>query len=105
MAEPKTTIIPLNGKNYPTWKVQCKTALMKDSLWRIVSGTETLARDASADTRKKFDCSRPLVTLHARKSRGLCSGQEEAGGAIWSNKLQLRRKLFSLKLSEGESVH
>lgn len=54
MAELKTAIVPLTGKNYPTWKVQCKMALMKDSLWGIVAGSETLSRDASADTRKKL---------------------------------------------------
>ena len=55
MAELKTAIVPLTGKNYPTWKVQCKMALMKDSLWGIVAGSETLSRDANADTRKKFE--------------------------------------------------
>ena len=25
-----TSIIPLNGKNVPTWKVQCRMALMRD---------------------------------------------------------------------------
>ena len=33
-------IVPLNGKNYPTWKLQCQMALMKDNLWRIVTGAE-----------------------------------------------------------------
>jgi hypothetical protein len=39
MAESKAaaTIIPLNGTNYPTWKVQCKMALIKDDLWNIVN--------------------------------------------------------------------
>ena len=43
MAELKTsvTIVPLNGTNYPTWKVQCHMALVHDKLWGIVSGTET----------------------------------------------------------------
>ena len=33
-------VVPLNGKNYPTWKVQCRMALMKEGLWNIVDGTE-----------------------------------------------------------------
>ena len=42
MAESKSvTIVPLNGSNYPTWKVQCRMALMNDSLWGIVKATET----------------------------------------------------------------
>ena len=41
MAEVKTvSVVPLNGSNYPTWKVQCRMALMKDGLWTIVDGTE-----------------------------------------------------------------
>ena len=41
MAEMKTvSIFPLNGKNYPTWKVQYRMALMKDGLWGIAKGTE-----------------------------------------------------------------
>ena len=26
-------LVPLNGKNYSTWKVQCRMALMRDGLW------------------------------------------------------------------------
>ena len=38
MAESRTVaIVPLNGSNFPTWKVQCQMALMKD----IVNGRET----------------------------------------------------------------
>ena len=32
-SESKTvTVVPLNGANYPTWKVQCRMTLMKDGL-------------------------------------------------------------------------
>ena len=54
MAEIKTAIVPLNGKNYPTWKVQCRMALMKDSLWGIVSGTEEAPGEENADAQRKF---------------------------------------------------
>ena len=32
-------VVPLNGKNYPTWKVQCRMSLMKEGLWNV-DGTE-----------------------------------------------------------------
>ena len=48
------TIVPLNGSNYPTWKVQCRMALMKDGLWNIVNGTETAPTGAEADRRETF---------------------------------------------------
>ena len=55
MAEIKSiSIIPLNGKNYPTWKVQCRMTLMKDGLWGIVNGTESDPGTAQAEAHKKF---------------------------------------------------
>ena len=38
MAEGRSTvaIVPLNGQNYGTWKVQAKLALLKEGLWGIV---------------------------------------------------------------------
>ena len=33
-------LVPLNGTNYATWKVQCKMALIRDGVWNIVNGTE-----------------------------------------------------------------
>ena len=54
MAEIKTVIVPLNEKNYPTWKVQCRMALIRDSLWGIVSGTEAAPAEEHADDLRKF---------------------------------------------------
>ena len=33
-----TTVVPLDGSNYNTWKIQCRMALTKENLWSIVSG-------------------------------------------------------------------
>ena len=42
MSEMKTVaVVPLNGTNYPMWKLQCRMALMKDGLLGIVNGTES----------------------------------------------------------------
>ena len=56
MAEGKTvSIIPLNGKNYPSWRVQSRMALMREGLWGIVAGTEQAPNEtAGADERAKF---------------------------------------------------
>ena len=54
-SESKTiTVIPLNGSNYPTWKVQCRMALMKDGLWSIVDGSEECSPSTEADKYAKF---------------------------------------------------
>ena len=48
------TVVPLNGSNYPTWKVQCRMALMKEGLWNIVNGSETAPPEDSADAYTKL---------------------------------------------------
>ena len=48
MAESKTMLTPLSVSNYTTWKVQCKMALMKEGVWRIVDGTETAPKAIDA---------------------------------------------------------
>ena len=67
MVEIKTVIVPLNGKNYPTWKVQCRMALLKDSVWDIVSGTEEAPGEDNTDTQRKFmarrDCALAIIVL------------------------------------------
>ena len=40
-----TALIPLNGSSYPTWKIQCRMMLMKEGLWKIVTGEETEPND------------------------------------------------------------
>ena len=50
MSEMKTvSIVPLNGTNYPTWKLQCR---MKDGLRGIVNGSENAPNPA--DKHAKF---------------------------------------------------
>ena len=40
MSEMKSSIVLLNEKNYATWKIQCRMALMKDGLWGVVTGND-----------------------------------------------------------------
>jgi len=48
-------IVPLKGSNYPTWKVQCQMALIREGLWGIVAGAETVpAAEDKAGNRAKF---------------------------------------------------
>ena len=121
MGETKSTIIPLIGKNYPTWKIQCRMALMKDGLWGIAKGTEETPGEDNAEAQKKYmarrDRALALVILAVKPSLLYLLGDPEDPAAMWkkleeqfqrktwSNKLQLRRKLFALKLKEGESVN
>ena len=53
------TVVPLNGSNYSTWKVQCRMALLKEGVWGIVNGTEKdPGETADAEVRAKFNARR-----------------------------------------------
>ena len=87
MAEIKTVIVPLNGKNYPTWKVQCRMVLMKESLWGIISGTEETPGEDNADTRRKFmarrDRALAIIVLAVDPLLLYLLGDPEDSKAIW----------------------
>ena len=117
MAELKnTTIVPLNASNYPTWKIQCKMALMKEGLWRIVTGEE-VAPGSSASEQAKFAArkDRALATIVLSVDTTLLylisdpqdpvvvwrklAGQFEK--KTWATGLDLRRKLHLLHWKMG----
>ena len=121
MAEAKTVaIVPLNGTNYSTWKIQCRMALMKDGIWTIVNGTETAPDASDAAEYTKFiarrDRALAVIVLSVVPALLYLIGDPECPVMVWkkladqfqkkswANKLELRWKLYSLRLKEGESV-
>ena len=65
MAEAKmSTVVPLNGTKYSTWKVQCKMALVK-GLWNIVVEKEVAPTDNTTQEYANFmvRCNRALATI------------------------------------------
>ena len=114
------SIAPLKGTNYPTWKVQCRMGLVRDGLWGIVSGTETVP-DEESERRVKFlakkDRALAIIVLAIDPELLYLVGsdpddpvvvwkklQDQFQRKTWANKLALRRKLHSLHFREGESV-
>ena len=113
------SVVPLNGPNYLMWKVQCWMALMKDGLWGIVNGTENIPTD-DGERRAKFlawrDRALATIVLSVDPSLLYLIGDPEDPIAVWKklgdqfqkktwvNKLELRRKLHSLRLREGDCV-
>ena len=111
-------IVQLDGGNYPTWKIQCKMALMKEHLWGIVSGTEAAPEDPEAA--RKFQQRREralaIVVLAVEPSLLYLLGEPEDPKVVWNtlqgqfqrktwaNKLSLRRKLYNTRLEAGGSV-
>lgn len=122
MAELKSVaVVPLNGANYPTWKIQCRMALMKEGLWGLVNGTEdSPTRDAGAEKLAKFaarkDKALATIVLAVETKLLYLIGDPDDPQVVWkkladqyqrktwANKLELRRKLFSTRLAEGGSL-
>ena len=118
MAEKR--IAPLTGSNFPTWKIHCKMALMKEGLWKIVDGTETDPGGDDATIQAKFlerkEKALANIVLHVHESLLYLLGDPQDPVAVWkklsdqfqkkswANKLALRRKLHSLKLKDDGSV-
>lgn len=110
MAESKAAfIVPLNGDNYSTWKVQCRMALMKEGLWGLVNGTE--AEPAEENRRAAFAArkDKALATIVLAIDPKLLYLLGDPNDPVlvwkkladqyqkksWANKLELKRKLFS----------
>ena len=114
------SIVALNGTNYPTWKVQCRMALIREGLWGIVSETEECPDRAEADKHAKFmarkDRALATIVLAVEPSLLYLLGDPEDPVAVWkrlsgqfqkktwANKLNLRKKLFTMKLSDSGSM-
>ena len=114
MSDKYVSIVPLTGANFSTLKVQCQMALMKDGLWGIVNGSETVPEDASAERLSKFetrkDCALATVMLSIDPSLLYLIGDPRDPVTVWTtlsnqfqkktwaNRLALRRKLHSVQL-------
>ena len=117
-------VVPLSSTNYSTWKIQCKMALIKEGLWDIVNGTEVAPVDGADrpwDRQAKFAARRNRalagIVLAIEPSLLYLVGADPTDPVIvwgtladqfqrktWANKLELKRKLFSMRLAEGGSV-
>ena len=121
MADQKlTAVVPLKGKNYPTWKIQCRMALMREGLWRIVTGEETAPTRGGESKRAKFvlwqDRALAAIVLTVDPSLLYLIGNPESLVMIWkkladqiekktwATRLDLHRKLHLLRLKDGESA-
>ena len=93
MAESRSVaIVPLKGSNYPMWKVQCRMALMKDGLWSIVNGTETIPEEREADKHAKFmtrrDRALALIVLSIEPSLLYLLGDPEDPVVVWKKNVR-----------------
>ena len=122
MAESKTvSITPLNGTNYPSWKVQCRMLLVKEGLWGIVAGTEEPPNPETQGAQyakyvSRRDKALATIVLAVDPSLLYLLGDPVDPAAVWTklsgqfqkktwaNKLSLRKKLFTMKLNDSGSM-
>ena len=89
MADSKVvSIVPLSSANYPTWKIQCRMALVREGLWSIVAGTEEAPpAEAAADRRAKFqarmDKALALIVLSIAPSLLYLVGDPKDPVVVW----------------------
>eukprot|EP00794_Sanderia_malayensis_P001906 gene1906-2164_t len=119
--ETKTSsIVPLNGSNYPTWKIQCRMTLIKDSLWSLIDGTEMVSPRTEAERHAKYVTKKnralEIVVLSIETCLLYLLGDPQDPVVVWNklaaqfqkktwaNKLALQRKLYSLRLKQSQSV-
>ena len=114
MAESKTVaVVPLNGSNYVTWRIQCKMALMKENLWKVIDGTEAAPGEDDAGYMKfleRRDRALAIVVLSIDPSLLYLIGEPTDPKVVWEkkkswgNRLELRRRLHTMRLREGDSI-
>ena len=113
-------VVLLNGSNYPTWKLQCRMNLMKHGAWGFVTGTEEEPEVGDHAGWRKFNDRRDKalasIVLAVDPSLLYMLGDPQDPAEVWNklseqfekkswaNKLALRRKLYSLRLKESESL-
>ena len=90
-------IIPLNGTNSPTWKVQCQMALVHDGLWGVVNGMETAPDKGEADRHSKFlaiwDCALATIVIVVESSLLYLIREPEDLVIVWKKyRINFRRK-------------
>ena len=114
-------LVPLNRINYIAWKVQWKMALIRDGLWNIINEMEIFPNfrtDTILHTKYLLQKYHALVTIIlsvelsllylVRDPDDLVAAWKKLADQFpkktWENKLVLRRRLYSIKLKEGDSV-
>ena len=114
----KLLITPLNEKNYATWKIQLKMALIRDDLWSIVDGSEVAPNDADALTKfnKRKDKALSIIVLGVESKLLYLLGdpndpvqvwkslQDIFQKKSWSNKFRLKKQLYSMRLKPNDNL-
>ena len=110
----------LTAENYHNWKFQMKMYLIGKDLWEIVTGTEVLDEDASAEEQRKFKkrenqalacvCLSVATNLqiYVRSANNAKEAWDNLSGHFeeksLSKKIFYRRKLYSARMEKGTNM-
>ena len=113
-------LVPLNEKNFATWKVQVKMHLMKDDLFSIVEGTEISPGSSDVAALRKYEQRRDkalaTIVLAVEPKLLYLIGDPKDPKVVWqklqdifqkktwANKFRLKRKLYNMRLKPGDSL-
>ena len=116
----KSHIIPLNERNFPTWKVQIKMHLIALELYNIIEEVETAPADMSSAEFRKLSNRRnkalATIVLAVEPKLLYLLGDHTDPVKVWktlintfqkktwTNKLRLKNKLYSVKLCRGNNL-
>ena len=113
----KILIKLLNGPNCTTWKVLCTMALIKEGLWNVVTGDKNAPENQGEQAKYllRRDRASTTIVLSVDPTLLYLLGPDPEIPAVvwkkladqfqkktWPNKLALRRKLYNLKLKDGQ---
>ena len=113
------SIVPLNDKNFATWKIQIKMTLLREELWGYVTGSVVEVAPSSDGYNKyliKRDRALGILVMSVSPNLLYLIGDPENPKTVfdklcdvfqkktWANRLRLRKRLYSMQLS-GKSEH
>ena len=108
-------IVPLDGSNYSTWKLQIRMFLLSQNVWTIVDGSEAVpeATAALALYTARQGKALSILVLSLSPSLLYLVGSNPSDPAVvwttlenhfqkssWANQFALRKKLYSLRMPE-----
>ena len=114
-------VVPLDGTNYSTWKLQIRMLLLNLNLWNLVIGSETQpegAATSSAVTDFVARSGKALSTIVLSVSPSLLYliGESNSPVAVWrklvnhfqksswANQFALRKELYSCSMAPNSSI-
>jgi len=119
-SEKYTSVVPLNDKNYATWKIQMKMYLIKEDLMSVVDGSESPPDPSQPAAIEKYKRRKakalanivlavePKLLYHLGDPKEpdevWLKIQNVFQKNTWSNRLRLKKKLYNMKLKPGGSL-